>query len=102
MTLNTRVLPLTQVDTTLVDVRRYVRLLKEAKRIKTPGTRAAVLYVLECAYENANDTTMHEGKPLTEWDNMFYGSVGVMLCHHNPSRDEVRAGRWFIARGVNW
>lgn len=104
MTLNSSVLPLTQIDTTLVDVRGYVSILKQASKIKSTTTRARVLYVIEVSYENANDTLFHERaiRPY-EWAALFTGtmcSFSVDALNQDSLPGNAHAKRWLATRGI--
>lgn len=102
MTLKAAVLPLSQIDTSLVNVSRYVSLLKQASKIKSQDTRERVQYVIDAAYENANDTCILEGESLSLWDNIFLGTLGGVIVDElrgNYSGDG-RAKLWFAVRGI--
>lgn len=110
MTLTAKVLPLSQLDTTLIDVRLYVNLLAQAAKIKSPGTRQRVEYVIGVAYENANDTVIAEGACAPdEWARIFKGtaagfSVDALRSGGSTPKDLTRANRlalaWFHKRGI--
>jgi hypothetical protein len=51
-----------------------------AYRIQSPTNRALVLYLLQVAIDNADDTCILEkARPLTDWQDMFTGSLVSML-----------------------
>lgn len=101
MSLKAARLPLEQVDQSLCDVRLYVKMLAEAKRIKSATNRAMALYVIDCAYENANDTIMLERVTDTTWADMFYGSVGCMLSDRTLGASH-HTFKWFASRDFQW
>lgn len=103
MTLKSLVLPLDQLDHTLIDVRRYVSLMAQARRIKSPFTRVAVLYVIEVAYENANDTVFLEhAVAFTEWNDMFRGTLAMFLSDYRSGsvKTDHYVQMWFAHRGI--
>lgn len=110
MTLTAKVLPLSQIDTTLIDVRLYVKLLAQAAKIKSPATRQRVEYVIGVSYENANDTVIAEGACAPdEWARIFKGtaagfSVDALYTRTSDTSELGRANRnalkWFANRGI--
>lgn len=103
MTINTRYFPLTQIDETICDIRLYVKTLNQAMKMKKGPTRDTVLYVLACAYENANDTVMIERNTECTWANMFESSVGCMLAGYGSTASyNHHVNGWFSRRGFQW
>lgn len=104
MTLNSTVLPLSQIDTTLVDVRGYVSILTQAQKIKSPVTRARVLYVIEVSYENANDTVFDErDRDTSEWADMFHSTMCSFSVDalRGSTRGDDQAKLWLAKRGIS-
>jgi hypothetical protein len=110
MTLHAQVCPLSQIDQTLCDVRAYVNISREAARIVSFDTRAWVQYVINVAYENANDTVIAEGACAPdEWARIFLGTLAGFSVDalHRRTRDvspegraKSRALKWFHNRGI--
>lgn len=104
VTIKSRNFPLTQIDETLCDIRLYMKTMKAALKMKKGPTRDTVLYVLACAYENANDTIMVERNTENTWAYMFEASVGCTLAGSSSNRHEYNrhVEGWFARRGFQW
>jgi len=102
MTLHINALPLTQIDTTLIDLSQYHAIVKEARRLSVL-VRERVMYVIGVAYENANDTIMDERQATpAEWPQLFKGTMASFSVDalDNRKRADAIAKRWFARRGI--
>lgn len=76
------------------------KLYQDSKSIQSMKNRDLVKHIISAARANANDTlAQNKDLPDTDWDRMFCGSIGVLLCTGEYDRHVIG---FFTRRGITW
>ena len=84
----------------IADRTRYTELDYQAGKIRNDAMRVSIEYILEQAWDNAEQTVFVEKeRTVAEWDDIFIGSIQCILAYGTY---KARTVAWFAKRGITF